>query len=128
MVILGIDYGLSRIGLALADNALVQPLGVIQRSPRLVRQLQAICQKNNIERIIIGLPEGKIATEVKKFAHQLKLAVNLPINFQDESLTTQEAFSKMIMLGKKRKARQKKQDSFAAALILQAYLERKKYV
>lgn len=128
MTLLGIDYGLSRVGLALADDGLVQPLGVIQRSPRLIKQLQTICQKNNIKRIVIGLPEGKIATKVKKFVHQLKLAVNLPIDFQDESLTTQEAFSKMIMLGKKRKARQKKQDSFAAALILEAYLERKKDV
>lgn len=125
MAILGIDFGLRRVGLAIGTDNLVQPMGVVQNSLGLIKQLMMICQKNKIERVVIGLPEGKIAEKVRKFAHQLKSAINLPVDFQDESLTTQEALSKMIEVGKKRKIRQEKQDSFAAALILEAYLERK---
>ncbi|HUS60424.1 MAG TPA: Holliday junction resolvase RuvX [Nevskiaceae bacterium] len=128
MAILSIDFGLRRVGLAISVDSLVQLLDVVQNSPGLIKQLVVICQKNEIERIVIGLPEGEIAEKVKKFACQLKLAINLPVDFQDETLTSQKALDMMIKSGKKRKARQEKQDSFAAALILQRYLERRKDV
>jgi putative Holliday junction resolvase len=124
MSTLGIDFGLRRVGLAVSVDSLVQPLGVVRNSPGLIKQLVTICQKNKIERVVVGLPEGKLVKGIKEFARQLELAINLPVDFQDESLTTQEALSKMIKSGKKRKTRQEKQDSFAAALILQRYLER----
>lgn len=128
MAVLGIDYGLSRIGLALAENNFVRPLGVVKNSSSLMKQLAVICQENQIKKIVIGLPEGKVALKAKQFAYQLRLILNLPVVFQDESLTTQEAIGKMITVGIKRKARQKKQDAFAAALILEAFLEKGKNV
>lgn len=123
---LGIDFGLRRVGLAIDIDSLIQPLSVVCNSSGLIKQLMTICQKNKIERVVIGLPEGKIVEKIKEFARQLEKASKLPVDFQDESLTSQDALDMMIKSGKKRKARQEKQDSFAAALILQRYLERKK--
>lgn len=123
---LGIDFGLRRVGLAIAIDSLAQPLGVVHNSSGLIKQLMAICQKNKIEKVVIGLPEGKMVGKIKEFARQLELAIKLPVDFQDETLTSQEVLDMMIKSGKKRKARQEKQDSFAAALILHRYLEEEK--
>jgi putative Holliday junction resolvase len=123
MRILGIDCGLARIGLALADDELAQPFGVIENNPRLMRKINEICQANKIEKIVIGLSEGKMAQKVKKFAQEVSQVIKLPVDFQDETLTSQEAVVKMIEAGKGKKYRQTKSDAFAAAIILQAYLD-----
>lgn len=120
---LGIDYGLKRIGLSLADNSLAQPFGVIDNDSRLVEKLVKICQTSQIEKIIIGLPEGKIAKKVRKFAQELSRVANFTVVFQDESLTSKEAIAKMIQAGRGRKARREKEDAIAAAIILQSYLD-----
>ena len=73
--------------------------------------------------ISIGLPEGKIVPQVKQFAEELSQKTGIPVIFQDETLTSQEAVAKMIMAGKRRKARREKEDAVAAALILQSYLD-----
>lgn len=128
MVILGIDFGLSRVGLAIADDSLAQPLGVVVNSSKLIDQLLEICRQNKVEKIVIGLPEGRLVKKVKKFGQELQVITGLPVEFQDETLTSKEALDKMIEAGKKRKARQEKKDAFAAGLILQEFLEKKKNV
>lgn len=123
MRLLGIDYGLVKVGLALADDGFAQPLRVIANNSRLLGKIIKICQANQIEKIVVGLPEGKIAKKVRKFAQKLSQATTLPIDFQDETLTSKEAIIKMIEGGRKRKARQEKEDAIAAALILESYLD-----
>jgi len=122
MRFLGIDYGLKKIGLALADDGMAQPFRVIKNDARLVEKLTKICQANQIEKIIIGLPEGKIAKKVRTLAQKVSGVANLPVDFQDETLTSKEAIAKMIQAGKRRKARQQILDAAAAAIILQDYL------
>jgi putative Holliday junction resolvase len=123
MMILGIDYGLAKVGLALADDKLAQPFGVLENNGRLIEKISEVCQTNEVEKIVVGLPEGEIAQSVKKFAQELSSMVNLPLDFQDETLTSQEATAKMIEAGKRKKYRQTKSDAFAAAIILQTYLD-----
>ncbi len=125
MTILGIDFGLKRIGLAIAQEKTILPLKVIQRSEKLIPKIAKICQEYKIEKIVIGISEGRIAQETKKFAHTLSSIVKIPLEFQDETLTSKEALAKMIEGRKKKKVRQKLKDAFAAACILQEYLERK---
>lgn len=120
---LGIDYGLKKIGLSLADNSLAQPFGVINNDSRLVEKLVKICQTNQIKKIVVGLPEGKIAKKVRTFAQELSRVANVSVVFQDESLTSKEAIGKMIQAGRGRKARREKEDAIAAAIILQNYLD-----
>lgn len=124
MVYLGIDWGQSKIGLAIAEDGLVQPLEVLESNKNLLGRLSRLCQEQLIGKIIIGLPEGKLEKEVKKFGQKLAKLSSLPVEFEPEILTTQEAIAKMIQAGKRQKARKKKEDAFAAALILQSYLEK----
>lgn len=119
MRILGIDFGEKKIGLAISEGDLAEPLGIIG-----VRdwesQIRRICQEQKIEKIVVGISEGEMAEKTKKFAVELGKAINLPVELQDETLTTSEAVAKMREIGKKIKD----EDAISAALILQAYLDK----
>jgi len=122
--VLGIDYGLRKIGLALTDGELAEPLMVIgNKKEKVLHNLQVICQKEAIEKIVIGLPESGLVKEIQKFGNNLAKITSLAVFYQDENLTTQDAIAKMIAAGKSRKARKKDEDAVAAALILQSWLD-----
>jgi len=128
MRILGIDYGLKKIGLALTDGQLAEPLGVIRirrENQDITRAIDLICQKEEVEEIVIGLPESGLVGKIKKFGSDLEKLTGLPVFYQDENLTTQDAIAKMIEAGKSRKARKEKEDAVSAALILQDWLNQK---
>jgi len=125
MVLLGIDFGLKKIGLALAQSGLIQVLGVIRNSPQVIAKIGEICRENEVEKIIIGLPPAQLSSKIKKFAQKLSSETSLPVEFQDETLTSREAIVKMIKEGIKRKKRGLLKDAAAAACILQEYLLRK---
>jgi putative Holliday junction resolvase len=123
MNLLGIDFGEKKIGLALATGPLAEPIGVIKAirdRQQAIRSIKRICQEQEIEKIILGISEGKTAEKTKKFAQELGEIIGLPIEFQDETLTTNEAVAKMREIGKK----VKDEDAISAALILQAYLDK----
>ncbi len=130
MNILGIDFGLSRIGLALADpeSKLPVPFEVLKVKDKplwkVVNEIKGICLKEGVEKIVLGIPEGKISREVRIFGRELKELLKLPLDYQDESLTSKDALGKMITLGEKKKTRREKEDAFAAALILERYFEK----
>jgi len=122
--VLGIDYGLRKIGLALTDGELAEPLMVIgNKKEKVLHNLQVICQKEAIEKIVIGLPESGLVKEIQKFGSNLAKITGLAVFYQDENLTTQDAIARMIAAGKSRKARKKDEDAVAAALILQSWLD-----
>jgi len=50
--------------------------------------------------------------------------LKLPLDYQDESLTSKDALGRMITSGVKKKTRREREDAFAAALILERYFER----
>ena len=129
MNILGIDFGLKKIGLALADDEskLPIPWGTMEVKSSLdevVKKIKDLCHREKVGKIIIGLPESGLVEKIKRFGDNLAQATNLSIFYEDESLTSKEALVKMIESGIKKKARRKKEDQIAAALILQNYLER----
>lgn len=119
MRFLGIDYGKKRIGIALSDSGglIAFPHG----TAKTLQDIVALIKKEEPERIVIGLPipfggrESLQTREVRAFAARLRAAVQLPIAFENEVLTTKIA---------RRNAVAGKADAAAAALILQAYLDR----
>jgi putative holliday junction resolvase len=119
MKLLGIDFGESKIGLAYADVGIAEPLRVIYK-PDLLTKIINVCHLLQIEKIIIGVSEGKSAEKTIQFGAQLMNLVSLPIEYQDETLTTQDAIAKMKEIGK----RVKDEDAISAALILQNYLDK----
>jgi putative transcription antitermination factor YqgF len=125
MILLGIDFGLKKIGLALAQDDLIQFLGVIRNSPKVFEEIGEICRKNEVEKIVIGLTTGPLFSKTKKFASQLSSEIGLPVEFQDETLTSRQAIVKMVEEGIRKKKRKKLEDAAAAACILKEYLLRK---
>lgn len=127
MKILGIDFGLKNIGLALSEGELVEPFGQlkIKTAAKLIDKLKRICLENDIQLIVLGLPEGKIASKVRDFGQNLREKIKLSVIFRDETLTSKEAVFKMIESKKPLKKRKREEHIIAACLILQSYLDDK---
>ena len=133
-VLLGLDIGDVRIGVALSDELGVaaHPLCTLTRKNRKV-DLIAISDLISIhkaERVIIGLPlsldgsMGPQAKKVQKFAQRLEGVINIPIEFQDERFTTAEAEDILQELNKDIREQKEQIDEVAAVLILTDYLNR----
>lgn len=130
MTILGIDYGRKKMGLAIATGALADPYKVIKfGSPEeAVSILEKIVRDEGIEKIVVGISEGEMGRESKAFGEELSQKVGIEVEFEDETLSTQDSQALSILAGAGRKKRKEMEDAFAAALMLQSYLEKKAHV
>ena len=131
-IILGLDVGDVRIGVAISDELgfAAHPLCTITRKNRKT-DLTAICDlidTHQVEAVVIGLPlmlNGEIgiqAGKVQKFADRLERETRIPIHLRDERLTTVEATDILREVGKPRKKRRQVIDQVAAVVILDEYL------
>lgn len=123
MKYLGIDFGLRRIGLATSNGELSTPYKLLEvKNLKMgVKQILELVQKEGFEKIIVGLPEGKIGKTVLEFIKALRKN-GLEVIEADETLSTQVALKEMIEQGVSKKKRGMN-DSAAAAIILQNYLD-----
>lgn len=138
--ILGIDYGLSRLGLALSDERqiIASPLETFKAEKKaeetvkkLLLRLQEIekVKECTIEEIIVGLPlmmsgkTGFLADEVKHFVSLLQKSTSIPVRTWDERLTTVQAERSLLESDLTRKRRAKVVDIVSASIILQSYLD-----
>lgn len=132
-ILLGLDVGDVRIGVALSDELGVaaHPLCTLTRKNRKV-DLLAIADLvaiHKVGRVIIGLPvslDGSIGTQaekVQKFAQRLEHVIDIPIEFQDESFTTAEAEDILRELNKDTKEQKELIDEVSAVIILTGYLK-----
>lgn len=118
---LGIDFGLRRVGLATSEGNLASPYKVIK-----VRGFNDLLEKirkesAGFDRLVVGVPEGKMGQTVLKFMNALK-KIGIDVKEAEETLSSQKALKHMIELGIPRKKR-KVNDARAAAIILQDYLD-----
>ena len=125
MRILGIDYGRRKIGIAFGDERLVEGFTVVryEDEKKALEKIIKIIKKEKVNEIVIGVSEGQIGEESRRFGEKLGKKVNLPVHFQDETLTTQDAQALSIIAGIKRKKRRALEDAYSAALILRNYLD-----
>lgn len=123
MKYLGIDFGLKKIGLAISDGDLASPLGIIyvKGSKDALNKIKDIIKKENIDQVVVGLPESGVRSAILKFVTKLDISVETV----DETLSSQDAKSRMIELGVKRKKRME-EDAYSAAEILQQFLDDRK--
>ncbi len=123
MKLLGIDFGLKKVGFALSEGKLAEPFLVIKylREDQLIRKIRKIVEEEKIERVVIGVSEGEMAQKAREFGEKLKEFVD--VHFQDETLTTQDAISFSIKAGVKKEKRKKFEDAFAASIMLQSYVD-----
>jgi len=125
MKILGIDYGRSKVGLAIADGSLAEPLQVIRYpgTKILEGKIRKIVKGNDIEKVVVGVSEGEMGEESRKFGLSLSQSLRIPVETFDETLTTQEAQSLSREAGVPQKKRREMEDAYAAAIMLQNYLD-----
>ncbi len=134
MRLLALDVGERRIGLAVSDplEMIAQPLGTIPRNAASVEAIARIVREKEVGEIVVGLPVnmngtfGPQADEVNEFAHEITAAIDIPLVFIDERLTTVEAEKLMISADVSRHKRKGTIDSVAAAIILEKRLRDRK--
>ena len=136
--ILGIDFGTVRIGLALSDptGTLASPLPHLEK--KTISQINAalteLVETHEISRVVVGLPRnmdgsyGPAAEKVRDFISKIQGSIGIPIETQDERLTTVQASKQLSQIGLNQKELRKKIDSSSASLILQQYLDRKSLI
>ena len=117
--------------MALSDplGIIASPLTIIKRdnNDADIKAVIDIIQKNDVGRIIIGLPismdgsQGVQAEKVRNFALELSRYTEVPVEFRDERLST--VLAKRIVRGLRKTSRETRYDAAAAALILQSYLD-----
>ncbi len=123
--ILGIDFGLKKVGIAIATSKLADPYLVIRyaKQNELINKIGDLCVKEGIERVVIGISEGDMATVTKEFGEKLTLSLGIPTEFFDETLSTQDAQRLSQEAHIRRSKRRKMEDAMAAAVMLQNYLD-----
>jgi len=134
---LGIDYGDSRVGLAVTDalGITAQGLETIHHKGNdkiVLKRLEEIVQEYEIDTFVVGIPyklNGDIAERVDitlKFIQKLKCKFNkIKIEQVDERLTTVAAHKTMNMLNINKKEKRNIVDTISAVYILETYINKK---
>jgi len=97
-----------------------------------LKNIKEIIDQYGVEKIVLGLPinmNGSLGEQAKKaisFAEKLKSSFQLPVELEDERLTTSKAEKFLIETDRSRKKRKKVIDKMSAIIILQSFLDRKK--
>ncbi len=138
MRILGIDYGDSRVGIAVTDalGITAQGLETIAYGGNdkiLLKRLDEILQEYPCEKIVVGMPYNMDGTKTEraeiteKFIHKLKCKYNkLQIDTIDERLTTVAAHKTMNFLDVNKYKKRGIVDTISAVYILEMYMEKNK--
>jgi len=121
--ILGIDYGTKNVGLALSDQEQKQAFvyDTLKMSDKLFVEIKEICDKEEVDRIVVGLPlnlKGEYTQkteEVVMFIGQLEEEVKIAVEFEDERFSSTEAEKRGGGHGI---------DESSAQIILQQYLDK----
>jgi putative Holliday junction resolvase len=139
MRVLAIDLGQRRVGLAISDRTrtLARPLGALAVTggddavARVAAEIARLAEEEDgVQTIVVGWPtrlDGSASPQtavVAAFIESLKGRTTLPIEIEDERLTSREAESRLAVGERDWRARKTKLDAASAAIILQDYLDR----
>ena len=133
LTVLGFDFGMKRIGLAVGQTLTcsanpVAILGVHDGIPRW-EKIEALIRIWDADALVVGIPynmdgsEQPLTLTARKFARKLRSHFRLPVYTVDERLTTIEAKRQWRERKEKKNVRLSEQfDSYAAKLILEQWL------
>ena len=133
---LGIDYGDSRVGIAITDalNITVQGLETIHHNGNdkiVLKRLEELLNEYEIDTFVIGMPINMNGTKTirvevtEKFIHKLKCRFpKINIETIDERLTTVEAHKTMNFLNVDKKKKRNIVDTISAVYILETYMKK----
>jgi putative holliday junction resolvase len=130
---LGLDVGKKRIGVAGCDRTglIASGLTTIERRSFLqdVEEFRRIVEDREVQVLVVGLPytmDGSLgfqAKQVQKFASRLSAALQLPVEYVDERLTSFEAEQALLAENRSPSRNKALIDRKAAAIILQQWLD-----
>jgi len=115
---LAIDFGTKRIGLAYSLRNIIFTLPMVKNDDKIFEKINQIIVENKINKVYVGLSEGKISEMTKKFIEKLSRVVKLPIETVEEAVSTIEADNLFLENKKRVKNYQQEIDSMSAAIIL----------
>lgn len=131
--VLGLDLGDARIGVAISDPArtVAVPHGTIHtgQPPGELTAIAALVRELGVTAVVVGHPRsmsgasGPRATQAEAFADALRAAVQVPVELQDERLSTVEAERALREAGVSGRRRRQVVDQTAATVILGAWLD-----
>jgi len=133
--ILGIDYGVKRIGTAIADTEvrIATPLDVIRGQNDVTRDARSVAdfaEAQDVDAFVVGLPlnmgdsgDSPQTTLMRKFAAELRRLSKKPVHLQDERLSSVAAEEVLDAAGVPLSKRKGLTDMIAAQKILQAWLD-----
>lgn len=134
---LGIDYGESRVGVAISDPFGSIALGVctlqVTGMNDAVSKVLKICKEKEAEEIVVGMPlnmngtAGEMAERVVKFIEKLGKKIEIPIITSDERLSSAMVERTLLDADMSRAKRKGVIDKLAAQVILQGYLDKKAF-
>ncbi len=132
MIIMAIDYGKARTGLALCDKKeiLSFPIGVLEEKNTdiLCEKIAEKIKENKAELVVFGLPKnmdgtlGESARNVQNLAENLRSKIQVEIDFWDERRTTVTAHEYLNETNTRGKKRKSIIDAVSATIILENYL------
>lgn len=132
-IILGFDYGLRQIGVAVGQGFTQQAreLCVLKAQDGIPnwQQIENLLKEWQPEVIVVGLPlnmdgtTSEMSTRAEKFARRLHGRFRLPVYTHDERLTSFEAKGQYFKQGHKGDYHKSPVDALAAALIIESWLE-----
>jgi putative Holliday junction resolvase len=135
--ILGIDFGTRRVGIAVSDplNIIARPIAVLSNNHNIHKKIVDLAQEHQVGLIVVGMPytlrgdRAEKGKEVEQFVLRLKERSGLEVVTIDERFTSVVAQQTMRMMGSKKRQREDKGkiDEMASALILQSYLDRRRW-
>ncbi|HOU11150.1 MAG TPA: Holliday junction resolvase RuvX [Clostridiales bacterium] len=136
MVILSVDYGESRTGIAVCDatEMLASPVCVINEKSRtkLIAAISDLAKARKAGLILVGLPlnmdasHGSRAEKSRQFAQLLEQHSGIQTQLWDERLTSVSANAQLSAAGIRGEKRKEKIDAVAAAMLLDDYIRYRK--
>ncbi len=136
MIIMSVDYGDTRTGVAICDKKeiLASPVTVITERyrPNLIKKLTEIINDRKPELIVVGLPKnmdgscGERCEKCTELADELRAITGIEVDMWDERLTTVSAYRALNEADFHGRKTRQVIDAVAAVTILQDYLARRK--
>ena len=133
MVILSVDYGDARTGIAICDSTeiLATPVCVIKQTnkKKLIEAISLLAKEREAELIVVGYPKnmdsslGERAEKTLAFAEKLKRVSGLTVELWDERLTTEKKKKNLNAAAVKSDKKKEIIDSAAAVIILQDFID-----
>ena len=136
---LGIDYGDSRVGLAISDelNITAQGIETVHHNGNdkiVLRRIEELLNMYEISTFVIGMPinmdgtSGERVEVTKKFIHKLKCKFNtIKVETVDERLTTVQAHKTMNLLNIDSSKKKNIVDTISAVYILETYMNKQSH-